>query len=284
MILFSSVSAYAGDDAVANSTPQKDYVVLKVAGEEVNKSEIDAMLKNIFPGGNAPAFETFDAKIKDNILRGIASEHIIYSEAVKSNVAQSEEVKKKIAESTRQIFVQEFLKNKSKELATDEKLKALYEEKVKSNNQEEVHARHILLKKEEDAKEVHKKIINGGDFEKIAKEKSEDKGSGASGGDLGWFTADKMVAEFSKAAFAMKKGEISNPVKSDFGWHIIKLEDRRKAPVEEFEKMKPNLLNKVVSDYVAELVKHVKIITVDEKGVEKELTPEALPKDTKADK
>ncbi len=87
---------------------------------------------------------------------------------------------------------------------------------------------HLLVASEEEAKAIIESIKGGADFGALAKEKSTDKGSGANGGELGWFTADVMVKEFSDAAFAMQKGEVSkDPVKSQFGWHVILVEDRR---------------------------------------------------------
>ena len=252
-----------------------DYVVLKVGDEEIKKSEVETVWKSIFPGGNPPPFDGFDEKIKENVLRGIASEHIIQKEADKSGIKNSEEVKARLANAEKQIVIQEFLKAKTKELVNDDKLKAMYDERVK-NAGEEVHARHILLKTEAEAKDVVKKLKNGAKFEDVAKEKSEDKSNSTNGGDLGWFTADKMVPEFSKAAFALKKDEISAPVKSDFGWHVIQLEDRRKASLPPFEQTKEQLRqeagNKAVGEYVNSLMKNVKLTVLDEKGNAKEMS------------
>ncbi|MEI7669255.1 MAG: peptidylprolyl isomerase [Pseudomonadota bacterium] len=272
---------FAEDKEVAkNPAPKADYVILKVGDESIKKSEVETVWKSIFPGGNPPAFDGFEEKIKENVLRGIASEHIIVKEAEKANIKNSEEVKQRIAAAEKQITIQEFLKIKTKELVTDEKIKAVYDERVKSSG-EEVHARHILVKTEAEAKEIAKKLKAGGKFEEIAKEKSQDKSNSGTGGDLGWFTADKMVPEFSKAAFALKKGEVSEPVKSDFGWHVIKLEDRRKATPASFDKMKGDLTqelgNKAVADYVSGIMKDVKVTIVDSNGVEKSLPPIQLP-------
>ena len=100
----------------------------------------------------------------------------------------------------------------------------------------EIRASHILVKTEDEAKEIIKELQGGADFATLAKEKSIDKGSGQNGGDLNWFTKDTMVKEFSDAAFAMQRGDVSKvPVKSQFGWHIIKITDSRMqtpAPLE----------------------------------------------------
>lgn len=276
--LLMSVPAHAEDKGTDKDTAKKDYVILKVDGDTIKRSEVEKVWKGIFPGDNAPSFDSFDSKIKDNVLRGVASEHVVEKEADKSGVVDSADVKERIEQLKKQAILQEFLKEKAKELVTERDLKTAYDEKTK-NPEDEVHARHILVKTETEAKEIEKKLHNGGDFEKIAKDKSEDKTSGTNGGDLGWFSSDKMLPEFSKAAFALKKGEVSQPVKTEFGWHVIKLEDRRKVTPPTFEEMKPHLEqelgNKAIGDYVNGLMKNVKITVLDENGKSTNLPPVA---------
>ena len=115
---------------------------------------------------------------------------------------------------------------------TPDKMQQRYQEKLKSMPaEEEVHARHILVATEAEAKDLLAELKKGTPIDKLAKEKSTDKASGAEGGDLGWFKRTDMVKEFSDAAFALKKGELSEtPVKTQFGYHVIKVEDRRQAP------------------------------------------------------
>jgi len=274
-----SMPLYA-EDAKPQAT---DYVILKVDGDDIKKSEVDELLKSFVPNGNAPAFDTFEPKMKETLLRNMAAEHLISKEAERTGVQNSPEVKEKIAAAQKQIVIQEFIKNKTKELVTDDKLKAAYEEKIKSGR-EEFKARHILVKTEEEAKEIEKKLKKGGDFDKIAKEKSQDKSSGQAGGELGWFTADKMVPTFSQAVIALKKDEVSAPVKTDFGWHIIKLEDRRQATPPKFEDIKEELTQqlskKLVSDYITAMIKSTKITVLDANGNAKDLplAPEASEK------
>lgn len=259
-----------------------DYVIMKIGSDEVKRSELEKVWKVIFPGGNAPDFDTLDSRVKNNLLRGVANEHMLLKEAKKSPLVDSPTVKDRLRTAENQILIQEFLKEKTKEAVTEEKLKALYDTQIKNRpaSQEEVHARHILLKTEADAKAIAKKLKKGGDFAAVAKEKSEDKASGSSGGELGWFTADRMTPEFSKAAFALKKGEVSEPVKTDFGWHVIKLEDRRVAPPPSFESLKEELKNQLgreaVAAYIADLSKNQTVTVLDAKGAEKPL-PEEPP-------
>lgn len=258
-----------------------DYTILKYGSDDVKYSEVQDVWKTLFPGGNAPEFKSFDENIRQNVLRGIVSEKLLYKEAVKAGFDKSPEVKKRMEEMQRQIVLQAYMESKAKEMVSDAELKKAYDEKVKTaSGQEEVKARHILVKTEDEAKKLYDEIKKGGDFEKIAREQSTDKGSGAQGGDLGWFTKDKMVPEFADAAFALKKGEVSQPVKSGFGWHIIKLDDRRTAKPASFEESKEELKNEVaekaVDRYVGSLLKNAGIKYYDESG--KELPFDLEPK------
>ena len=121
-------------------------------------------------------------------------------------------------------------------------LKALYDKEVKgSSSGEEVRASHILVDNEDKAKEIYELLVHDGDFADLAKKHSKDPGSGPNGGDLGYFDKGMMVPQFEKVAFALKKDEISDPVKSQFGWHIIKLVDRRQRAAPPFDAVKPQL-------------------------------------------
>jgi peptidyl-prolyl cis-trans isomerase C len=121
---------------------------------------------------------------------------------------------------------------------TDAEVKTAYDAAIAAMPvAEEVHARHILVTTEDDAKAIKAELDGGADFVTLAKEKSIEPGAKDSGGDLGYFTPDKMVKPFADAAFAMKVGEVSNPIQTQFGWHIIKVEDRREAPKPTLEEL-----------------------------------------------
>lgn len=253
----------APKEVQADSKP-KDYTILRLGADEVKYSEAEDLWKGLFPDGTAPDFSTFDETIKQNVLRGMVSEKLIFQEAVKEGYDKSEEVQKRLESLKKQLIMQSFMESKAKTLVTDSQLKAAYAAKTSSmKNEEEVRARHILVASEDEAKAIAKQVKEGADFEKLAAEKSQDKGSGTQGGDLGYFTKDKMVPEFAEAAFKMKKGDISNPVKSSFGWHVIKLEDRRKVKIPSFEEMREELqadvANEAVQKYVETLLKKADI-------------------------
>lgn len=121
-----------------------------------------------------------------------------------------------------------FTKIKVSDAITPDEIKAAYDEQVAAMpNVEEVHARHILVSTEDDAKAIKTQLDGGADFAQLAKDKSIEPGAKDSGGDLGYFTADKMVKPFADAAFALKVNEISQPIQTQFGWHIIQVLDRR---------------------------------------------------------
>jgi peptidyl-prolyl cis-trans isomerase C len=264
----------------------KDYTVLKVGKDDIKNSEILDIWKGLFPGSTAPDFNSFDENIRQNVLRGVVSERLIYQEALKAGTENDPEVKKRLEAMHKQVIMQSFMEKKAKDLVTDDQLKAAYAAKVAAaKGQEEVKAKHILVPTEEEAKKLYDQLKKGADFDKLAKEKSTDKGSGANGGELGWFTKDKMVPQFAEAAFKLKKGDVSEPVKSEFGWHIIKVEDRRPVQVASFEDMKESLkgelANKAVQTYVESLLKKADIKYYDASGKEKpfsvSLTPPTNP-------
>lgn len=141
----------------------------------------------------------------------------------------------------------------------DESAKKLYTEQIKLRQSgDEVRARHILLADKAAADAAAKRLAAGEDFAAVASDLSIDPGSQRDGGDLGYFQQDAMVAPFSKAVFALKTGEVSKPFETEFGWHIAKLEDRRKAAVPTFEAMKPEILNYLTLQEIGNLIEAVR--------------------------
>ena len=119
-------------------------------------------------------------------------------------------------------------------------------------------ARHILVETEDEAKAVLADLKKGGDFAAIAKEKSKDPGAKEQGGDLGFFTKDQMVPEFAEAAFKLDKGQLSDPVKTQFGWHVIQVEDKRKKQPPDFEQVKDQIETFVQRKAQAELIQKLR--------------------------
>lgn len=262
-----------------------DYKILEVNGEPINKSFVLKVWDSLFPEGKAPPFDTFNDKVKMNVLRGIVSEQVIYREAQKSGIAETPEVKEKIDAITKKIVTQAFLDQQITNRITDEELKQAYDEKIKQyTGKREIRASHLLVSNENKARDLVKQLKSGKDFDVLAKDASEDKATAATGGDLGFFTEDRMVPEFSKAAFALKKGQISDPVKTDFGWHVIKVTDERPVKVPALEEVKESLREelkeKAFKDYIDQLVdsSNVKYYGQDGKMLEFSRIPDGVPK------
>jgi peptidyl-prolyl cis-trans isomerase C len=177
------------------------------------------------------------------LLDRIVDSKLVVQEGKKNKVTDDPAFKKRMAFVEDQVLQDFWIQREVARKVTQEKLQQRYEERLKSMPaEEEVHARHILVSTEDEAKAIIAELKKGAAFDKLAKEKSTDKASGAEGGDLGWFKKSDMVKEFADAAFALKKDELTEtPVKTQFGYHVIKVEDRRKAPPPAFEELADQL-------------------------------------------
>ena len=177
----------------------------------------------------APISSSSRPEQKKEYLLGYAIDLTIATKAAEGRkLADNPDFKKKLAYFRQKLLVETLLAEETKAKVTDAEKKKLYDEEIgKVKPEDEVRARHILVESEAEIKEIAAKLKAGGDFAALAKEKSKDPGSAAEGGDLGFFSNGQMVPEFSEAAFKLKAGEISEPVKTQFGWHILKVEERR---------------------------------------------------------
>lgn len=199
------------------------------------------------------------------------------------SLAEDPEVKKLMSDYEAQAIRQVYVTRHLNQQITDEAVKARYDKRLKDNPPpEEVRAAHILVKTEDEAKAIIEQLKGGADFGTIAKEKSEDKGSGANGGELGWFAKDVMVKEFADAAFAMKVDEFSQtPVKSQFGYHIIKLEERRTQPAPSLDSQREEIRAELSEESVQALVQSlrqeakVEVLGPDGKPVEEKPAEQA---------
>lgn len=276
-----ALTAFALLSATATLAFADDYVMLKVNNEDISASEVDAMWKSLFPAPDAPKFSDVEPKIRDNVLRGIASERLLYAEAVKQGVDKSPNVAKELERIRKSLVVKELLNTKTKDVVTDADVRKEYDRLVaQAKNEQEVRARHILVATEKEAQDIKARLDKGESFEKLAAEVSKDPGSAKEGGDLGYFTKDKMVKPFADAAFKLNKGQVSGPVKSDFGWHIIKVEDKRNVAPPAFaavkERIRTGLQEKALNQYVQQLVEKSDVKLFDAKG--KEIPFEKAPK------
>ncbi len=236
-----------------------DTVLARVNGSEIKKSDVMRELASLPPQLQQIPVD----QIYPKLLERMVDSRLLLAEAKKQKLDQSDDFKQREARSDERILTDMVLRAKVKSMITDDKVKAKYDSIDKSKIEEEVKAAHILVKTEAEAKDIIAQLAKGGDFAKLAAEKSADKGSAAQGGELGYFTKSKMVPEFAKAAFAMKVGETSKtPVKTDFGYHVIKVEDRRKITMEELKPAIENMMaDEMANQYIEGLRKDAKIET-----------------------
>ncbi len=216
---------------------------------------------------------------KENVLAFLIDMKIVSKAAEDKKVADSDEFKKRLAFARNRLLMDQLLANEGKAATTDEAMKKVYDDAAKQiAGEQEVHARHILVETEDEAKAVKAELDKGADFAELAKKKSKDPGA-SDGGDLGFFTKDQMVPEFSAAAFALEPGKISDPVKSQFGWHIIKVEEKRNRKPPEFDQVKSQIeayvTRKAQADYVAKLREGAKIERMDQAANTPAATPDA---------
>ncbi|MGD0883288.1 MAG: peptidylprolyl isomerase [Thermodesulfovibrionales bacterium] len=186
----------------------------------------------------------------------MVKKEMLYQEAKKKGLDNSAEYKKKVADFQKLTLISVLLEKEIEDKAkvSDKEVKDYYEthkSEFAANGQ--VRASHILVKTEDEANKIYDELKHGADFAKIAREKSLDTGSAKNGGDLGFFSRNQMVPEFEKVAFTLKKGEMSKPVKTQYGYHIIKVTDRKEGTALEFDKIKDLLTQKLTSQKQKEL-------------------------------
>jgi len=256
----SGCSKNSSSEAPASAS---DPVIARVNGVDIKQSDLALAEEDVGADMQAASPE---AK-REHLISYLADIIMVTQAADKKNLADDPDFKRRLAFLRSKLLMGYELQQEAKTALTDEALKQTYDEAVKSmSGQEEVRARHILVEGEDEAKAIIEQLKGGADFAKLAKEKSKDPGA-AEGGDLGYFTKDQMVPEFADVAFKMYPGQLSNPVKTQFGWHVIKVEDKRIKQPPEFEKVKDQieayLARKVQSDFIAKLRQSAKVERFD---------------------
>ena len=250
--------------AVAQDAPKEDKVVAIVNGHEIKVSEVQMATDDII--GQLP---DLPPKLRfPFVVEYLIERHLLAQYAVKEGIADTDEYKRRLALYQAKALRDAYFFQKIRPQVTEEEMKAAYdEEAAKLQQTERVRARHILVGTQQEAKDILARLAKGEKFEDLAKQFSLD-GSKDYGGDLGYFTQPEMVPEFSKATFALKTGETSNPVKTDFGWHIIRLEDRKQGAAQPFDQVKSAirnvLLRKKVGEAMAVIRSSSKVEIVDE--------------------
>ncbi|MGF1611272.1 MAG: peptidylprolyl isomerase [Kiloniellales bacterium] len=224
-----------------------DLVVARVDGTDVTRAEVMALARNLPAQYQAQAEMLFpmllDRRIDMLLIGNAASD---------DGLANDDEVAERLESLRLDIMREVYLERLIDKEVTDARVKARYDTFLSENPAKaEINARHILLESEEEAREVIAELDGGADFAELARNRSTGPSS-AQGGDLGYFTADQMVPEFSQAAFALEPGSHSkDPVQTQFGWHVIKVEDKRTQEPPSFEELEDEMKNEVTRDVVA---------------------------------
>ncbi|WP_316354162.1 peptidylprolyl isomerase [Candidatus Trichorickettsia mobilis] len=244
-----------------NTAFADDAVVATYKGGEVRESQIMQQFKpalDMQPGNKDKKFSEFDPNLQEALVRGYINVQLLNQEAKNLGIETAKEFQEKLNNVKTQLLQQELIERHVKSAVTDAMIDAEFKKLVDSlKGQEEIKVSHILVDSEEKAKEIKKKLSKGAKFSALVKEFSSDEGSKVNNGELGYITKGQLVPEFETKAFSMKVKEISDPVKTQFGWHIIQVLDKRAAQAPTAETEKPNITSRLsreaVEKYFADL-------------------------------
>ncbi len=273
-----------------NGTPVRpgNPVVAKVDGHDITRVDVYRFIE-MMPAQiqQMPATAVYPLALEQ-----VINTRLIQNKAESANLETSPEFKREVEMAKQQIARNIYVQKVVDEQISESALKSEYDALMaKAPNVEERKASHVLVESKEKAEAIIKQVADGANFNEIAKKESKDPTAAQNSGDLGWFTKEAMVPEFAKAAYAMKKGDVSTaPIKTSFGWHVIKLEDVRTQPKPTFEQVKPALemqkrrevLEKMVNDWRSASTIEVFDINGDPLPAEQTKAPEAVAPTTAA--
>jgi peptidyl-prolyl cis-trans isomerase C len=236
-----------------------DTLLATVNGQKITQLDVNMAAEDI--GANLP--QQLKGKARTTYLLDYLIDGTLVAQKAKADqLDKTPDFSQKMAYAEDKVLMEAILTKIAATSTSDAQMHKIYDDaKAQQKPQEELHARHILVASEADAQAVEKRLKAGEDFAKVAKEVSKDPS--AEGGELPWFTREQMVPAFSDAAFKLQKGQISDPVKTQFGWHVIKLEDRRQKPFPAFDQVKDQIqrfaIQKAQSELILSLRKGAKI-------------------------
>lgn len=266
----------------------KDPVVAKVNGVEIHQSDLDIVETE---AGQIPPMN--ENQKKDYLVTFMTDMIVVSKAAQDQKLADTPEFTKRLQFNRNKLLMSALLDKTGKDALTDAAMRKVYDDAIKQvPPEEEVHARHILVRAaagddkaskaaEDKVKAVIVRLNKGEDFAKVAAEVTEDPSGKANGGDLGYFSKEQMVPEFADVAFGLDKGKISTPVKTQFGWHVIKAEDKRQKPPPSYDDVKPQLEAFVTRKAQAELVTKLREGAKVEKFYKVEASPDDKPAEPK---
>ncbi len=289
LVAVAAAAMLAAPGLTATAQTPPDPLIAKVNGIEIYQSDLAMAEEEVgqqLPQGGEDA--------KRDYLVGIVTNMILLAQAAEEKHVQDDpDFKRRLTFTRNKVLMETLLQDEVKKAMTDQALHAVYDDAIKQMpSEEEVHARHILFRvadwkdakqaqaAEDKAKAVVARLRKGEDFVKLANELTEDPAGHKDGGDLGYFTKEEMVPEFATVAFTLDKGKFSDPVKTQFGWHIILVEDKRKRPAPPFDQVKGQLerivARKAQVDLVTKLRAAAKIERLD-KPAQPAQPPQAQP-------
>ena len=219
-----------------------------VNGKAIPKSRVDVLAEQVARSGR-PITPEMQGQLKDEVI----AREIFIQEAQKQGLDTTKDFKDQMELARQTLLIRELFSNYQKaNPVSDADIKAEYDKFAAANSGKEYHARHILVEKESEAKAIIAQLKKGGKFEEIAKKSSKDTGSGAKGGDLDWANPKNFVPEFSEALTKLGKGKMTEtPVKTQFGYHIIRLDDVRDAQLPKFDDVKPQIAQQLLQQKMA---------------------------------
>lgn len=245
-LTLSAVAAAALAGALA--LPAFAQNVAIVNGKAIPKTRVDALAQQIAKSGR-PVTPEMQGQLKDEVI----TREIFVQEAQKRGLDATDDYKNQLELAKQAILIRELIADFQKNSpVTDADIKAEYDKLVAANAGKEYRARHILVEKEDEAKAIIASLKKGGKFDEIAKKQSKDPGSGQNGGDLDWANASSYVPEFSQAMVKLTKGQTTEaPVKSQFGFHVIRLDDVREAELPKLDQVKPQIAQQLQQQKLA---------------------------------
>ena len=193
------------------------------------------------------------------VLDELIDQRLLALDALRQSLDQDDETRRRLSAARERILGNVLVENHLKATVNETTIRRMYDEQASLRDRgDEVQARHILVKNQETAQDIAKKITEGADFAALAREVSEDETSRDKGGNLGYFTRDMLETNLTRVAFAMAKGEVSEPFKTKSGWHILQVQNRRKSVQPTFEDMRSEILDFMTYDEIQNILKSLR--------------------------
>lgn len=263
--------------AHAEDVGDQDAPVASVNGVEITEQDVEFAAEDLSQAlENVPPQQQ-----REHIIRYLTDLHLLSQAAREAGLEEDQEYADRLEYMAGRTLMEIYLAREGEARATEEEARELYDSVIEQAEPEtEVHARHILVESEGEAERILDRLGEGEDFEELARELSVDPGSAEQGGDLGYIQQGQLVPEFGEAAFALEPGETSEPVESQFGWHVIRVEDRRESEPPSFEEVEGELMTLLARQAQREVIMELREeadIEIGGEPIEDLPAPDAMP-------